>query len=340
MGVRVTREHGARLDQALAAVLPVEPYLAYSNFPPIAGREGGAVRLHRRWWDAAAEVLVARDDTDRPVALLRLGDREFESQHFGIPMAKIDLPAGVADEAERLPALRTLYQAACERLRERGIRHVTTMSSTQDRAACWVLQELGCFHVGTKITWMAPLTGRLRKNTLPPHLRIDVFERAAIASLSRTAWRRIHEWTGTAFDRGPFIFDLNVPRDRAVAVYQVWTEKAFTGEWSDVLLVMRDGADVVAFNAMLLLPDLSEAAGVGVLGRGLGASLPEYRGLFTALQEECAAVRPLGAGFLENETQASTVPSINVFGKLAHRCLHSIATYHARLDGSGSVRGA
>ena len=49
-------------------------------------------------------------------------------------------------------------------------------------------------------------------------------------------------------------------------------------------------------------------------GRGIGATLPGYRGLFTALQKECAAVRPLGASYLENETQSSTIQSIQVGG--------------------------
>jgi len=85
---------------------------------------------------------------------------------------------------------------------------------------------------------------------------------------------------------------------------------------------------------MMLLPDLSAAAQVGILGRGIGATLPGYRGLFTALQRACAAARPLGAGFLENETQAATIPSINVFGKLGHRCVRSVASFHRRLDGT------
>jgi hypothetical protein len=40
----------------------------------------------------------------------------------------------------------------------------------------------------------------------------------------------------------------------------------------------------------------------------------------------------LGAGFLENETQTATLPTINVFGRLAHFCHRSTATFHLRLD--------
>ena len=289
-------------------------------------------------------MLVCRDPDDRPLAILRLAHREFESTHFGIPMAKIEAPAAVADETHRLPALRALYRAASAALREAGYRHVSAVSSTQDRVACWVLQELGYFQVGTRITWMAPLTGEPQEIDLPGHLRIEMHDGATIPTLTRDSWRRLDEWSGTAFNRGPFVFDLTVPGERAATIYQVWTRKAMTGEWADVLLVVRDGDEIVAFNAMMLVPDLSEAAGVGILGRGIGASLPGYRGAFTALQKTCAAVRPLDAGFLENETQVATVPTIKVFGTLGHECLHSVASFHARLDGdaaglrSGRVR--
>jgi hypothetical protein len=341
--VVVAAEDVARVTEALEVVLPAEPHLAYANFPPIAERAPGVVGLHRRWWHAAAGragVLVARDGDGRPVGLLRFGRREFESQHFGLPMARIDPPAAVADERRRLPALRALYRAALATLRDQGYRHVSAFASTHDRAACWLLQEVGCFHVGTKISWMAPLPGGRQAHDLRAGLRIEVHDRSSIPTLPPASWRRLRDWTATAFDRGPYVFDLNVPVARAAAVYQVWTEKALTGEWADVLLVVRDGEEIVAFNAMLRLDDLSEAAGVGVLGRGIGASLPGHPGLFTALQQECAAVRPLGAGFLENETQAATVPSINVFGKLGHRCLHSTASFHARLGAGGGPRSA
>lgn len=204
--------------------------------------------------------------------------------------------------------------------------------STHDRVTAWVVQESGARYVGTKISWMQALTGERQAHPLPAPLRIEVIEAAAIPAIDPASWRRLYEWTGEAFDRGPFVYDLQVPHARALGVYQVWTHKAMTGEWADVLLVVRDGEEIVAFHTMLVMDDLSEAAGVRIVGRGIGGTLPGYRGLFTALQRECAAVRPLGAAFLENETQTSTIQSINVFGKLGHHCLRSTASFHLRLD--------
>jgi len=277
-------------------------------------------------------VLVARDADDQPLAALPLGHRAFESAHFEMRMAKVDPPAAVPDPDVRLGALRVLYTEAVRDLRRRGYVHLSAMVSTHDRATCWVAQEHGAFHVGSKITWLAPLDGGPSPEPLGGGLTLELHDATSIPRLERRTWQRLVDYAAEGFDRGPMVFDLNVPYARAAGVYQQWTEKAMTGEWADVLLIVRDGEQIVAFNSMKRLPDLSEAAGVGVLGEGIGATLPGHRGLFTALQRACAAARPLGAGYLENETQASTVPTINVFGKLGHHCIRSVASFHARLD--------
>ena len=334
--MRIAREDGDRLNAAVEALVSIEPYLAYANFAPIAGRPGGLRGLHVRHWLAAADglgVLVARDADGQPLAMVRLEHREFESDHFGMPIARIDTPLAVAADDTRAAALRALYPAAIELLRGLGYAHLTTGAATQDRVTCWVLQELTAVHVGTKISWMQALTGQRQAHDLPAPLRIELYDKPDIPRLPERSWQRLLAWTAQGFDRGPFVFDLNVPPARAAALYEVWTEKAMRGEWADVLLVVRDGEEVVAFHSMMRLPELSEAAGTLIVGRGIGATLPGYRGLFTALQKECAAVRPLGASYLENETQAATIQSIQVFGKLGHQCLRSVASFHRPLKG-------
>jgi hypothetical protein len=102
---------GERLGAALDELLPSEPHLPYANFAPLAARPGSARQLHRRRWlepcDGPA-VLVARRD-GRPVAALRLEARPFESEHFGVRMARVEPPIAMADDEVRAPALRTAY---------------------------------------------------------------------------------------------------------------------------------------------------------------------------------------------------------------------------------------
>lgn len=334
--VRVEEVSDEVLDAGLDVLLPVEPELAYANFAPVAARSGAAQALHRaRWLDPRERVatLLARDESGRPLAALRLEDRPFESEHFGLSMARIERPLGVLEPAQRLPALRALYREAFARLEASGYAHVAARASTRDRATPWALQECGAMHVDTQVSWMCPLTGAPHDEQLPGRLRHEVHDRESVRRIPSSAWKRLAEWSALAFDRGPLVFDWTLDAARAAEIYRVWTERVMTGNWADAILLVREDEEVVAFISMLHLPDVSEAAGAVVHGRGLGATLPEYRGLFTAIQREMIARQPGGARFMENETQVATIGSINVYAKLGFRYLRSTATFHRRLDG-------
>lgn len=337
--VRVDVLQPTALDARFRALLEGETELSYANFAPVATRAGAAVALHLERWSAeedGAAILVA-ESGGRLVGALRLGPRTFESEHFGLRMARIEPPVAVREPAPRLEALRALYRHAFTWLRERGFQHVAARASTRDRAAPWALQEGGAFHVDTQVSWMCPLSGAPHDEALPGRLRHELHDRASVRALPPRAWARLAEWGARAFDRGPLVFDWTLDARRAAEIYRVWTERVMTGTWADQVLLVREGDEVVAFISMLHLPDVSRAAGAVVFGRGLGATLPEYRGLFTAIQREMIFRRPGGGEFMENETQVATIGSINVYAKLGFRFLRSTATFHRRLDGAGAA---
>jgi hypothetical protein len=329
MGIQVTPVSGAALDAVLDALLPSEPELAYANFAPIAARADAAIGLHRDLWrgDRQGTVLVATRDGEA-LAALRVEPRPFESEHFGIAMARCEPPLAVASGRSRSEALARLYGEALVYTRDVGFAHLALRASTRDPAACWALQTNGGFHVDTQVSWMAALSGTPHDAGLAPPLCFEVYERDALARLVPAHWKRLAEWAGRAFDRGPLVFDRTLPEAPARRIYQVWTERVMTGDWADAVLLVRAEEEIVAFISMREMPELSRWAGVPVCGRGLGATLPEYRGLFTAIQHEMVARRPLGAAFMENETQVSTIGSINVYAKLGFRFLRSTSTFH------------
>jgi hypothetical protein len=303
----------------------------------VAARPGAAVALHRERWLAgdAVALLVARDG-DAPRAALRLADRPFESAHFDLPMAQVGLPVARPEPAERAAALGALYAAAFDRLRAAGYAHAAARVSTRDREGAWAAQDAGARWVDTQVSWMCPLSGVPHDEALPGALRLECHDRASVRALPEASWRRLADWGGEAFDRGPLVFDRTLPAERARGIYREWTARVLRGEWADAVIVALDGDEVVAFISMLELPEVSRAAGETVCGRGLGATLPDYRGLFTAIQREMIAQRPLGAAWMENETQSATIGSINVYAKLGFRYLRSTGTFHARLDGAGA----
>jgi hypothetical protein len=325
-------------DDQLAAcideLLPVEPHLRYANFAPVAARPGAAIRLNRQRWlePTPLGVVVARDAAGRPQAAVRLEHRPFESAHFGLRMAKIDRPLAVPDLTARTDGLRAALRHALVVLRDAGYVHVAGRASTADRSTCWVLQELGSFHVDTQVVWMGAAPGTRKDQPLPAGVWLESYDGERLAVLPQLPWARLLEWSSQGFDRGPLVFDHTLPFDRAVQVYHEWTKRAMTGEWADAVIVARNDDAVVAFASMQVIPDLSDAAGAIIVGRGLAATLPDYRGLFTAIEHEIEAVKPAGADYVENETQISTVGSINVYARIGCRYLGSTSTYHCRLD--------
>jgi hypothetical protein len=331
--VRVTPLDRAGPEPSLDALLAVEPHLDYANFQPVAERAGAAQALHReRWIAGEGQAWLVRDASGRAVAALRAAPRPFESAHFGLAMARLEAPIAVAEAEPRFAALRALYATARAELSAAGCAHVAARLSTRDREGCWAVQEAGGRWVDTQVSWMCPLSGTPHDEAVPGALVLEVHDRASVAALPRASWKRLAEWGGAAFDRGPLVFDRTLPAARARAVYESWTERVMTGEWADAVLLARDGDEIVAFISMQELPDVSRAARTRVCGRGLGATLQRYRGLFSAIQREMIARRPLGASFMENETQVSTIGSVNVYAKLGFRYLRSTATFHLHLD--------
>jgi hypothetical protein len=327
-------EAGAELADALAVLLPLENDLAYGNFAPIASREGATLALHAARWqrsDDEIATFVARDGDGQPLVAARLDARPFESQHFELPMAAIDAPVGVADGERRQRALAALLKAAFACARERGIAHVAVRASARDIATSRAAQQLGAAHVGTQVSWMLSLDGHPHEG-LPPGFTLETKQAGELTRSDPPTWKRIAEWGARAFDRSPYAFDASLPYARSLAVYQVWTEKVMRGEWCDQLVLVRHQEEVVAFISHQLLRDVSEAAGVRVIGRCLAATLPEYRGLATACVREISATRPLGASYLEGETPVTTLGTVNLFARTGFRYLRATATFHRRLD--------
>lgn len=337
--VEAAIETGGDLADAVATLLPLEQDLAYANFAPLTAREGAVLALHAGRWQRDDDVIasfVARDARGRPLLAARLARRPFESQHFGLSMATIDAPVGVADVEVRERALDALLAAAFAHAQEQGVEHVAVRASARDIAASRAAQRCGAWHVGTQVSWMLTLDGHPHDG-LPPGFAMELLEPAQLATSDSAIWKEIAEWGARGFDRSPFAFDHSLSRERAFAVYQTWTEKVMRGEWCDGVVRVRHGGEVVAFISFQLLRDVSEAAGAPVIGRCLAATLPAFRGLATACVREISATRPLGAAYLEGETPITTFGTVSLFARTGFRYLRATAHFHRRFEGRSGL---
>jgi hypothetical protein len=334
--VAVRREDGDALAGALTDLVAQEPDLPYANFPPCLGREAELRELQRRRYakPGALAVLVARDAEGRPLGCLRLDHRAFESEHFGLRMAALERPLAAARPELRQTALDALYPEAFAELRALGYAHAALRASAEDAVAGWSAQRAGALHVGTQVHWTRALDGTPAP-AAPAGVEIEARDRAGLRRLEPAAWKRLAEWSGGAFHRGPFVFDRTLPPDLALSLYSVWMEKVFSGEWADGAMLARQGGEVVAVIPMCALEDLSTTAGARVFGRSLAATLPEHQGLCTALMRAMIATRPFGADWMEGDTPVTTWGTINMFAKVGFRYLRATSIFHRRL-GAGA----
>jgi hypothetical protein len=332
-GLAVRAEDGAERAAALAELAVREPELPYSNFPPCRGRDAELRDLQRRRAaaDGALAVLVARDARGRPLGCLRLEHRAFESGHFGLRMAAVERPVAVAPADGRAAVLDALYAGALALLRERGYAHAALRASAEDAVAGWAAQRAGALHVGTQVHWIRALDGTPAP-AAPPGIALEACDRDGLRRLEPSSWKRLAEWSGGAFHRGPFAFDASLPLERALSLYSIWMEKVFAGEWADGAMLARRDGEVVAVIPMRVLEDVSALAGARVFGRSLAATLPEHQGLCTALMRAMIAERPLGADWMEGDTPVTTWGTINMFAKVGFRYLHATSIFHRRLD--------
>jgi hypothetical protein len=217
-----------------------------------------------------------------------------------------------------------------EHARALGVEHVAVRASSHDVAASRAAQRLGAHHVGTQVSWILALDGHPH-DPLPPGFDLETHAAASLVASESSTWKRIAEWGARSFEHSPYAFDASLPAGRALDVYRVWTEKVMRGQWCDEVVLVRHAGEVVAFISYQRLRDVSDAAGVGVVGRCLAATLPDYHGLCTACVREISARRPFGASYLEGETPVTTLGTINLFAKTGFRYQRATAHFHRRL---------
>jgi hypothetical protein len=248
-------------------------------------------------------------------------------------MAAVERPLAVAEPGVRATALGALYAGAFARLRADRYAHVALRASADDAVTSWVVQQRGALHVGTQVHWTCALDGTPAP-AAPPGIALEARDREGLRRIEPAAWKRLVEWSGGAFHRGPFVFDPTLPQDRALSLYSIWMEKVFAGEWADGAMLALSGPEVVAVIPMRHLEDVSAVSGARVYGRSLAATLPEHQGLCTALMREMIARRPFGADWMEGDTPVTTWGTINMFAKVGFRYLRATSIFHRRLDRS------
>jgi hypothetical protein len=218
-----------------------------------------------------APVILAAKAAGETIGMVSLQRLNWDTEHFGIPMARIKHILGGVDPELDLAAKKMLIAAGTEELRRSGVKHVAVRLSADDAHSIFALQQAGYYLADS----MAEYYFNYRKTTVPQvahTCEMKLFDPNDLELVKRSSKTIFKNYLGR------FHSDPNLDREKADQLYEKWIINSCTGLADDCILALMNGklAGITSVkmqrgpNAVLPLK-LGEVALVGVV--------PECRGL-------------------------------------------------------------
>lgn len=193
--------------------------------------------------------------------IIHLNQDIFNTQHFGLSMANLDLGEGALGLSRK--ALAGKVEAALVQAREQGIQHITSKVDTSQKEAANALLDNGFSIADTLVSHHFTFG----KAVLPPmthQVELDDVRESDLPALKRIARE--------SFKIDRFHSDPSLPDDLCDSYYEKWLENSTRG-FADRVLVARHQGEAVGFTTKKLYPDR------GYHQLVLGAVSGEHRGL-------------------------------------------------------------
>lgn len=265
-------------------------------------RDDGIVSLVER--NGAQAVAVAR-------AL------EWDSRFFGVPMGRIEYVLA----SESRMATSALEQAV-DRLRDRGVRHISARVDVADIESIGLLEANGFRLMDSLVTYIT----RPRKE--PPN---EVREVGTIRPFRSEDAPPLLEITAEAYRgfRGRFHLDPRIPDERADALYLEWAKQCLNASMADMVLV-SEGTDgrLLGFLAFRRREPVSSVGGVPVFGGGLGACRVDAPGAYAGLIRAGTVWAHEHEGVAECQTQNHNFPVIRIYETVGAHYVRAEYTLH------------
>ena len=303
-----------------------------------------------RYYDSITEECVAKHFHESLCAALGRGsgfgceiDGRFEgvlifselpwdSDIFGLPMAKVDLYVSGEDHRESLSVAAALLEAAEELCVEGAIRHLSCKVDTLDLPAIHALERCS-FRLMDTVTTFSIDPNQIA-NVPPSRADVEMREMRAedlpqLSDLSRTAFTNRRD-ISTRFTSDPRLVE------RAGDLYAQWLENSYRGERADAVIVADVTGRPIGF-ITCKLPDEPSKRGLGArIGSiPLNAVDREYRGMGVYRQlvsEALGWFRQRGVDYVEIRTQVQTLGVHRTWQQLNGRLVNSDHAFHRWRD--------
>jgi len=252
---------------------------------------------------------------------LIFSDSSWDSEVFGMKMAKIEYFAARGDYSAQLGIKVSLLIKALEYAKARGIKHLSARIDSDDFSSVHAFEGCGFKLMDNLATYLL----RERKIIFPQVQR----------------WFRVGEITKGDLEcagnlladkivLGHYSVDQAIPLLKAREMYKKWLETKFKDLKNNDIFVARRGKEVVGCSVFSFNSLLKKYTGLKSLHRGLVAVKPKAAGCFYAFLNANLKKRR-GFDFAEFETQTYNYNMTGLLQKLGMQLIRCRYTLHKSL---------
>jgi len=219
--------------------------------------------------DPAPGIFIAKS-RNNPIALLSLARLDWDSGHFGMPMARIKHILGGVDPELDLPAKKMLIAKAGEELKNMGARHAAVRLPADDTASLYALERAGYYLADTIVDYYFDFrTEKIPKTGHQCELRL--FSPADLALVKRSVSGIFQDYIGR------FHNDPHLDKKKADQLYENWLINSCSGLADDVILALV-GGELAGITTLKVHRDLNKYLPFKTGEVVLTGTVPKFRG--------------------------------------------------------------
>lgn len=277
-----------------------------------------------------AEVVTVRGDEGELVGLVTCSRLEWDSTHFGMPMAAVwDVIM-----SEKVPNLRETKKRAItlaiSELKKKGITHISTKADIYDITTVHALEMASFRLMDTTVIYAFDF----RKSQIPEfedQCRLRLAKSGDEAALIRIA---AISFSKTRISEDRFHADPCLPEEKSDALYIEWIRNSIRGKIADAIIVAELEGKPVGFTTIENFRARADEVGVSIGALILSAVLPKARGrgVYTSMiRKGLEYLRPK-VDIAELGTQITNFPVQKAWSKLGFKLASGTYAFHRTLQ--------
>ena len=316
----------ARADwQCVSALLRASPFRPLARFSDWSVEDLTALYLARAQatLDSARTAAWLLRSANRGSGLASVTHLPWDSEHLGLPAARLDHLVASGAYDEQYHKKRALLATALKHAEKEDIQHLSVRVDASDLSSLHVLESGGFITVDGILTFCLDLdakSGESGEGQQVPliGIRLRLATRAdseAVAELARSAY---------VYDR--FHADPLITARRADNLHADWLRNSFGGAAADTVLLIQDENGLLGFITCKVQQDTRSHLGKSVGTIVMVATADRARGKGIGRALTLAALdwfRERRTGIVEVGTQLRNIPAIRLYQRCGFRLFGS-----------------